>query len=133
MTGELFNLLKAHSILAELLQPDVEPDEDFRKGVAHGLAHDDVLSELFAVRARCLLGQAATDKAASYASGLLIGADVRVGLAGSRPPQVVVMGRPELTELYAAALAEAGVSALELDGERCFLAGIRAIAERIGR
>lgn len=133
MTGELFNLLKAHSILAELLQPDVEPDEAFRAGVAHGLNHDDVPSELFAVRARCLLGQAPREHAASYASGLLIGADVRIGLGGSKPSQVVVMGRPELTELYAAAMAEAGVSALELDGERCFLAGIARIAERIGR
>ena len=133
MTGELFNLLKAHSILAELLQPDVEPDEAFRAGVNHGLGHDDVPSELFAVRARYLLDQAPKEKAASYASGLLIGADVRIGLGESRPSQVVVMGRPELTELYAAALTEAGVSSLELDGERCFLAGIARIAERIGQ
>ncbi len=132
MTGELFNLLKEHSILADLLQPDVEPEDDaFRAGVAHGLGHDDVPAELFAVRARCLLGKSPKAQAASYTSGLLIGADVRIGLTGQAPAEVIVMGRPELTELYAAALEQTGVRATELDGERCFLAGIARIAELI--
>ena len=42
------------------------------------------------------------------------------------------MGRPELTELYAQA-KKAGRKAEELDGEQCFLAGIRHIAERISK
>ncbi len=78
-----------------------------------------------------LLGQAPREEAASYASGLLIGSDIRIGLSGNSANHVIVMGRPELTELYAAALDEAGVSSVELDGEECFLAGIRHIAERI--
>jgi 2-dehydro-3-deoxygalactonokinase len=41
------------------------------------------------------------------------------------------MGRPELTRLYVAALEEAKRDTLELDGERCFLAGIHEIARRI--
>jgi len=45
--------------------------------------------------------------------------------------EVAVIGRPELTRLYAAAIAETGRSAIELDGERCFLAGIAEIAKRI--
>ena len=131
MTGELFNLLKEHSILSELLQRDVEPDEAFSSGVRRALDYHDAQAELFTVRARVLLGQAPAEQAGSYASGLLIGSDIRIGLAGNAADQVIVMGRPELTELYAAALAEAGVGATELDGERCFLAGITAIAKRI--
>jgi 2-dehydro-3-deoxygalactonokinase len=42
-----------------------------------------------------------------------------------------VMGRPELTALYAAALDEAGRDAVELDGEQSFLAGAVQIAERM--
>jgi 2-dehydro-3-deoxygalactonokinase len=42
-----------------------------------------------------------------------------------------VMGRPELTRLYAAAIREAGAEPNELDGEQSFLSGIRAIATRI--
>ena len=110
---------------------DVEPSPAFRDGVARGLAGHDAQAELFSVRARVLLGQAPREEAGSFASGLLIGADVRIGLADAPPGEVIVMGRPELTELYAAALSEAGVRAVELDGERCFLGGIVNIAERL--
>jgi 2-dehydro-3-deoxygalactonokinase len=133
MTGELFNLLKEHSILADLLQKDAEPDEAFRAGVRHAREHDDVQSALFGVRAGVLLGQAKREDAASYTSGLLIGEDVRIGLGGRSAAKIIVMGRPELTELYAAAIEEAGGEAMEIDGERCFLAGIARIAERIGK
>jgi 2-dehydro-3-deoxygalactonokinase len=132
MTGELFNLLRQHSILGDLLQGDVAPNDAFEEGVAHALANDDLPSELFAIRARWLLGKAEREHCASYASGLLIGSDVKIGLAGHRG-DLVVMGRPELTRLYAAAIGAAGARASELDGEHCFLAGIRQIAERISQ
>ena len=130
MTGELFNLLKDHSILADLLGPDAEPGEPFSAGVRRGLEGDGILAELFAVRARVLLGKARREEAAAFTSGLLIGGDVRVGLSAGAG-DVIVMGRPELTELYAAAIAIAGRQAVELDGEQCFLAGATQIAERI--
>lgn len=130
MTGELFNLLKEHSILADLLAPPVEPGEAFEAGVRHGLESDDLQAELFSVRARVLLGKARSEDAASYTSGLLIGGDVRIGLS-AEAPRIFVMARPELARLYAAALAIAGREPVELDGEQCFLAGIKQIAERI--
>jgi 2-dehydro-3-deoxygalactonokinase len=131
MTGELFNLLREHSILADLLGGQVRANEAFRAGAAHGLSRDDLLSELFAIRARVLLGQGDRSECASYASGLLIGSDVRIGLESSRFDEVIVMGRPDLTTLYAAAIDEAGKRASELDGEQSFLAGIVKIAEMI--
>jgi 2-dehydro-3-deoxygalactonokinase len=131
MTGELFSLLKNHSILADLLKRDAQPDDAFRRGVAHGLGRDDLTSDLFSVRARVLLGEARAEDASSYTSGLLIGADVRIGLSDARQRQVFVMGRPELTRLYATAIREAGCEPIELDGEQSFLAGARNIAERI--
>ncbi len=130
MTGELFNLLKQHSIIGDLLQGEVAPNDAFGEGVAHALAHDDLPAELFAIRARWLLGQAEPGSSAAYASGLLIGSDAKIGLAGNGG-EVIVMGRPELTGLYAAAIAQAGGRPRELDGEQCFIAGIRQIAERI--
>jgi 2-dehydro-3-deoxygalactonokinase len=131
MTGELFNLLREHSILADLLELPVELGNAFDAGVRHGLASDDLQAVLFSVRARVLLGKSRREDAASYTSGLLIGGDVRIGLQSKGAQQVTVMGRPELTRLYAAALAQAGREPIELDGEQCFLAGIRQIAERI--
>ncbi|HEX5239257.1 MAG TPA: 2-dehydro-3-deoxygalactonokinase [Sphingomicrobium sp.] len=130
MTGELFSLLRQHSILADLLKREAQPDQAFRRGVRHSLDQADLTSELFAVRARVLLGEARAEDASSYASGLLVGADVRIGLE-MREQEVFVMGRPELTRLYAAAIREAGAEPIELDGEQSFLSGARRIAERI--
>ncbi len=131
MTGEIFNLLKSHSILADLLAASVEPDPAFEAGVRHGLGNDDLTAELFSVRARALLGKAPREEAASYASGLLIGADLRFGLRFAGDAEIFVMGRPELTRLFASALAVAGRPARESDGEQAFVAGAIHLAELV--
>jgi 2-dehydro-3-deoxygalactonokinase len=128
MTGELFNLLREHSILAPMIDKPAEVDDAFRRGVRAGLAGTALGAELFAIRARVLLGKADASEAPSYASGLLIGADVRAGLPETANT-IYVVGRPELTALYAAALVEAGRTYKEVDGEDAFLAGIERIAE----
>ncbi|MDB5722995.1 MAG: 2-dehydro-3-deoxygalactonokinase, partial [Alphaproteobacteria bacterium] len=74
-------------------------------------------------------GKARREDMASYASGLLIGADIRTGLRLVGDGEVVVMGRPELTRLYGAALAQVGRTAREADGEQAFLAGAKHLAE----
>lgn len=131
MTGELFNLLKEHSVLSDLLASPAEPGAAFEAGVRYGLAADDLQAELFSVRARVLLGKARREDAASYTSGLLIGGDIRIGLQSEQSTKIVVMGRPELTRLYVTALNIAGRQPVEIDGEQSFLSGIQQIAERI--
>ena len=79
------------------------------------------------MRARVLLGAGERGDAAAYASGLLIGSDARVGLRMGEE-DVVVVGRPELTRLYAHAIGLAGRATREVDGERAFVSGTRAIA-----
>lgn len=124
MTGELFGLLKAHSILSDLLAGDAPVGEAFARGVDHGVARDDLTAELFQVRARVLLGAAEKAEAASYVSGLLIGNDLRTGFGRQRHDSVFVVGRPELTERYAAAIRQSGRVATEVDGEATFVAGM---------
>jgi 2-dehydro-3-deoxygalactonokinase len=131
MTGELFNLLKEHSILADLLQAPVEVNDAFKRGVRHAMEREMLPADLFGARAAVLLGQANKDDASSYVSGLLIGTDVRIGLTWPASALIGVIGRPELTRLYAAAISEADREAIEIDGEQCFLAGIQEIAKRI--
>jgi 2-dehydro-3-deoxygalactonokinase len=131
MTGELFSLLKEHSILSDLLQGPVDANDTFGNAAHEAVFNEMLPAELFSVRARVLLGQMKREDAASYASGLLIGTDVRIGLSVPTAAQVLVMGRPDLTKLYVAALAEAKREARPLDGEQCFLAGINEIAKRI--
>jgi 2-dehydro-3-deoxygalactonokinase len=131
MTGEIFSLLKDHSILADLLAGPAEPGPAFEAGVRHGLERDDLTAELFSVRARTLLGKAAREDSAAYVSGLLIGADLRIGLNPAVDGEVATIGRPELTRLFCAALAVAERPAREIDGEAAFLAGVRHLAELV--
>lgn len=131
MTGELFNLLKEHSILSDLLNGPVEPTDIFRQAARYAIENEALPAELFAVRARVLLGRAKKEDAAAYTSGILIGTDVRIGLSVPTAARITLIGRPELTRLYAAAIGEAQRDAVELDGEQCFLAGIQEIAKRI--
>ena len=131
MTGEIYNLLKEHSILSDLLQGAVETNDVFKQAVQFALSTEALPAELFSVRARVLLGQSKKEDAPSYTSGLLIGTDVRIGLSLPTAAEISVIGRPELTQLYAAAIVQAQRDAVEIDGEQCFLAGIQEIAKRI--
>ena len=131
MTGELFNLLREQSILSELLSGEAVAGEAFCEGVERGLSGAGLTAELFEARARFLLGDLDEDDGASFVSGLLIGADVRTGLKDGADSRAIAMGRPELTGLYSAALAECGVATEEVDGEGAFIAGACTIVERI--
>jgi len=83
------------------------------------------------VRARVLLGEIPRTSAASYTSGLLIGIDIGVGLGLAAGSDIIIMGRPKLTRLYAIGAAEAGHPAHEIDGSAAFLAGAVAIARKL--
>lgn len=127
MTGELFGLLKRHSILADQLQGKVRADDAaFSEGVAAGLAGAPLLASLFGIRARYLLGESGSD-AAAYASGLLIGSDVRSGLGMHGGEPIALVGRPDLCTLYAAALGQAGQAPEQVDGTDAFLAGMNLL------
>lgn len=131
MTGEVFSMLKRRSILSDLLASRVKDGEAFRSGVRKGLSDEGLTAELFETRARFLLGHLQASDGASLVSGLLIGEDVRVGLGTNRASRVIVMGRPQLTSLYAAALEVAGAQSEQKDGEGAFIAGARSIVERL--
>ena len=128
MTGEMFSLLKEHSILSDLLVDEMGLDDAFRAGVCAG-SRQCADRRAVLVRAGVLLGRRRKEDATDFTSGLLIGADIAFGLRDTSGT-VYVMGRPELTRLYAAAIGLAGREA-KIDGEAAFLAGIVAIAGQI--
>lgn len=132
MTGELFNMLRQGGLLAEMLTSEVTLGDAFRAGVRLGLTGPTLTAELFSVRARVLLGEMPRDAAASFTSGLLIGVDLAVGLKLATGSDIVIMGRPELTSLYAEGAKEAGRQTHEVDGSDAFLAGASAIARKLG-
>ena len=131
MTGELFAMLRDRGMLAEMLNSEVTLGDAFDDGVRRGLAGSTLTAELFSVRAAVLLGSLPRESASSFVSGLLVGADVAVGLGFADAADIVLMGDADLTTLYAAALATAGQAARETSGEQAFLAGAIALARMI--
>jgi len=129
MTGELFALLKAHSILAGQLREEVTPGPDFDAGLDRGLATGEAIPDLFAIRADALSGAGRIGNGAAYASGLLIGADIRAGLTKEPDGEVYVIGRPDLAALYVRAIEGSGRRAVAVDGGTAVVAGLRRIAE----
>lgn len=125
VTGELFALLKRHSLLADFLTGAVVDGSAFRAGAA-AAADSTLLSDLFAVRGTVLLGLRPLDEAAAYVSGLLIGSDVREQSL-ARSQCVHVLADPSLGSLYATAIASVGAQAVTVDSHAAFVTGITAI------
>ncbi len=124
MTGELFALLRTHSILRHQLGGEVAPGDAFLSGVGEG-ARRDLAASLFAIRARAVLGGEAD--ATAFASGLLIGADVAARIA---PGETVhILADPALGALYGAAIAALGGSSRLVDSHAAFVAGITRIQD----
>jgi 2-dehydro-3-deoxygalactonokinase len=131
MTGELFAMLRERGILAEMLAGEVTTGDSFLAGANRGLGGPTLTAELFSVWAGVLLGTMTRESAPSYVSGLLVGADVGVGLGLGEGSEMIIMGDSDLTRLYAAAASAGGHQVREIDGEAAFLAGVNALARLI--
>ncbi|KAA0122701.1 2-dehydro-3-deoxygalactonokinase [Methylobacterium sp. P1-11] len=107
MTGEIFALLRAQGILAGMLDGVVADGAAFRRGVRRGITSRNLAATLFEVRSGLLLDRLAAAEAASYASGILIGADIGTRDDLQRRPVHLLGGGP-LAALYAVAITEAG-------------------------
>jgi 2-dehydro-3-deoxygalactonokinase len=110
MTGELFAVLKAHSILGRLMMGGAEAPEAFARGLRLGLGGQGLLGRLFSARTLPLMGALPESGVADYLSGLLIGTELAEALAAERPTAVVVIGSDALARRYALALDLAGVA-----------------------
>jgi 2-dehydro-3-deoxygalactonokinase len=126
MTGEVFAVLKAHSILGRTMEEAQGPGDAsvFAAGVARSGQGGGLLHHLFGVRARVLLGDMPGRAAADYLSGLLIGHTIRA--ANPKPP-VLVIGAPAVAERYVAACGLLEIPAQALASEKATLAGLAAV------
>lgn len=127
MTGELFAMLRSHSVLAAQLQADATVGPAFREGVEEA-KRQDLAASLFRIRAAKLLGQRDDVDAASFASGLLIGSDVAVRMAQAPHDTIYILAGASLGALYAAAVEANGKRAVLLDSETAFVSGITHLA-----
>ncbi|UUL83102.1 2-dehydro-3-deoxygalactonokinase [Sphingomonas qomolangmaensis] len=126
MTGELFGLLRTHSVLKGQLMGDVTPGDAFVEGVREG-AKRDLAASLFGVRAASVLGLRDNADVPSYASGLLIGADVAARIEAGMT--VYLLADANLGALYAAAISTLGGQSVAIDSEAAFLAGVTHLWE----
>lgn len=126
LSGELFELLRRHSVLARD-GGEVAVNDAFRRGLEFARINPkaDLLQLVFSTRARVVTGQMPKEDAASYLSGLIVGKDVAGAAAlfdlGRMVPLIC---SPGLSALYAAALAAYDIESLMIDGDRASLSGL---------
>lgn len=119
LTGELFAILKAHSILGRLMPADAPQAVDtqaFVLGVntARHSAPGDLSHQMFATRTLGLTGRLPPAALSDYLSGLLIGHELLSGLAsvsGTATAPLIMIGAPPLCARYAHALSLMGYHA----------------------
>jgi 2-dehydro-3-deoxygalactonokinase len=119
MTGEVFAVLRDHSILGRMLasgEADFAP-EAFAQGARRGHERGgEILHLLFGVRTMTLLGGLVPEQAADYLSGLLIGSEIAAGRSWAASEGVpldsaVLIGGRALCVRYDAALRATGAEA----------------------
>lgn len=135
MTGELFEIISTHSVLRHSLTGPLDGPgraEGFAAGSQAGLDRpQDLLGQLFQVRAGSLLSGRAPDWCAGFLSGLLIGTEIGSNrhLIGAEP--VPLIGSAALCALYADVLAQAGATGIPVDATDVVLAGLKAARSAI--
>jgi 2-dehydro-3-deoxygalactonokinase len=125
MTGEMFALLRTHSLLADYLDEDVVPGDEFRAGVALAGQHR-LLTTLFGERAGGVLGCHSPAAISARVSGLLIGSDVNEQ-EFAQGTTVHILADPMLGALYGDAIRAAGGVPVIVDSHRAFAAGMASI------
>jgi 2-dehydro-3-deoxygalactonokinase len=133
VTGELFSVLKGHSILGRLMAGD-EPDaHSFRRGVEAALRDPAGLTHLlFSARSLALYNVLPGEAVASYLSGLVIGSEVAHALMGrDAKADYLILASPKIGGAYASALEVAGVTA-RYGEPAAIVAGLRTIGRAAG-
>jgi 2-dehydro-3-deoxygalactonokinase len=127
MTGELYAVLRDHSLLGQLADPEgAFSNEAFGRGVRRTLAVKNIVPLLFSARAEVLLGSLDPQDVASYLSGILIGAEVGA-LARSA---ATLIGAPHLVDLYRTAFGIYGLHDVAIvDGDDAVARGLWQIGE----
>lgn len=143
MTGELFAILRDHSLLGRPAREAADDHADaatkaaaFQRGIALALESGPagVGSRLFTARSLYLTGELRPEVTLDYLSGLIVGEEVLGALAARRGesfPPLALIGDPGLCAKYHQALTACGVADARLLGDSA-AAGIQQIALAAG-
>ncbi|WP_253717921.1 2-dehydro-3-deoxygalactonokinase [Sphingomonas sp. AP4-R1] len=128
MVGEMFALLRAHSLIGAGMTGLARDCAAFRQGVVRA-GGADLQTALFEARAASVLGARTGDDITSFVSGLLVGADVRANVAAG--DAVHLIADPSLGALYTAAIEQVGGAVFRVDSEAAFVAGICRVWDKM--
>ena len=117
MSGEIYALLRQHSILARTMPGEDGPLEEpaFLRGVHHAQQARSLLHGAFSARTLALFGDMEPQALPSYLSGLVIGEELRARALHGK--EVVLIGAPALTERYTLGLRSLGCASHSLGSE----------------
>lgn len=138
MTGEVFDVLRRHSLLAALLPsgddgaaPADAAGAAFRHGLDRSAESGGLLHHLFGVRAEGLFGAIPAAGLAAYLSGMLIGHEIlAMAQLFPSPDPVRLVAEGALADRYALAFAHLGRDCMAVDAEAATLRGLMRILER---
>ena len=143
MTGELFAVLREHSLLGKPARDagaDAADAEAKQAAFARGLAvaresgAEGVAGRLFTTRSLYLTGELPPAATLDYLSGLLVGEEIRSAVAarsGGPMPPIVLIGDDALCTRYRDALAAFGIGGSRMCGDSA-AAGLWQIATTAG-
>jgi len=115
MTGEVYAVLKEHTILGALMKECGSLNDDaFLKGVLMQQKQDiSILHQIFTARTLALFDKLENEDIADYLSGLLIGEEIKSALNqydANKETIIKIIGRGDLAARYARALDAFGLN-----------------------
>lgn len=115
MTGEIFALLRDHSILGRLMAPRHVDLDAFDAGLDRARQQGGLLHHIFGVRTRMLMNELDAASLPDYLSGILIGHELA---SAAIVPPVVVVGELNLARLSACSRSHRHRRGIDRGGRR---------------
>ena len=137
MTGEVFDLMRKHSILSPFMDAAADSTELDSQGFTQGLklaaGELGLLHHLFAVRAAILTGKFAAGSASSILSGLSIGSEIKqiAEIVHTQKRPVYLSATGVMASLYQSALTYFDVTHQLIDGEQASRVGLYEVARHL--
>lgn len=136
MTGELFDILMKHSILSprqviddQVMNDNAQNDGAFIKGIECAKADGGLAHHIFSARTHMINGELDENEIASYLSGILIGTEIKeMQRLNTDMQHVYLVGNQRLNEIYKLALAQFGLDATLISGEKAAYTGMHSLA-----
>ena len=133
MTGEVFALLKNHSILGRLMTGETNNPAAFEQGIRTSLKDPaGFLHHIFSTRTLAIFNEMPTDHLSSYLSGQVIGTEIAHAIAKNLAgAQYQILATPALGEHYMKAMKIAGLK-VSYGEPDVVVKGLRRIAVAAG-